>query len=240
MRRSHVLTEAPCTNAGFAQFPPPADTLREAEAARLRAEQEEATANADREARWQAETAAKAAKAFDNGLAQGRTEAARKLESLLAGLQHTSADLKAALLAEAEKLAVELAIGLAHAAICTQVQFDQKVLRAALDEALAHTSPDSVLRIRVSPDDLAAARELGVNLRRHEVEISADASVGRGGCTLDTRLGEIDSSVERRWQAAEQVLRDSAGAALSKASAGGSPVAAEQFTGPQPVPLVDC
>ena len=217
MRRSHVLSESAWSNAGFAQFPPPADKVREADEKRRRAEAEEARkqaeaqANAEREARWAAQTAEKVAKAFDEGLNQGRKEAAGRLESLLAGLQKTSAGLKATLLAEAEKLAVELAVELAGAVVRTQVSFDEKVLHAALGDALARTSPENVLRIRVNPDDLAAAQELGAGLRLHEVEISADASIGRGGCAMDTRLGEIDSSIEQRWLAAEQVLRESCG-----------------------------
>jgi len=184
----------------------------ESEAARERkareAQQAARKAEAERKARETAEWNAKVAEAFEQGLAQGEQRAAAKVRGLVAALDTALGGLAACLTAEAEKHAVELAKRLASEVMCAQVLFDEHVLRAALGEALQRTPAESLLRLRVNPDDLAAARQLCGELAAGHVETCADASVGRGGCVAETNLGQIDSTIERRWEAAAKLLAE--------------------------------
>lgn len=209
MRQSSVMTNVPVQRASFAEIASPQEQRRQTEdaEARRRAEAEAlARAQAEKEARIRADAAAKAREAFEAGLAKGRAEAAQTFDSLAQAFAKASIDLRAELEAEAESQAVKLAVDLAEVVIRTQVQFDQAALRAALAEAIARTPAENVLRLRVNPDDLAAARELGASLHLEQAEIVADPAVGRGGCIAHTALGLIDSTVEHRWEAARQVL----------------------------------
>jgi len=161
--------------------------------------------------RLEAEWAAKMNKAFERGLAQGEARAAEKTALLVKALgeaQQRIADFKARLEVEAEKQAVELAVKLAETVIRTQVLFDAGVLRSALDEALQRAPEGSVARVRVNPDDLAAAQSLEGALPGGAADIVADGSIGRGGCIVETNMGEINSTVEHRWEAAQKLLRE--------------------------------
>jgi len=207
VRQSSVLNDVRIQRASFAEITSAQEERRESEeaAARRRAEAL-ARAQAEKDARRQAEAAARVREAFDAGFAKGQQAAAEKLDRLAVAFRTAYVDLRAALEAEAENKIVELAIGLAESVMRTQVQFDAAVLRAALAEVLARTPPETVLRVRVNPDDLAAARELGASLHLEQAEIAADPEIGRGGCAVHTSLGLIDSSLECRWEAARQLL----------------------------------
>lgn len=209
MRRSQVLESASTSLPGFSQLGGPSDKQRAAMEADARRK-----ADAEREARWQADLAAKVNQAFERGLAQGRKHAAAELDPLIAGLRRAHAELAAVFEAEAERHALALALNLAQTVIQTQVKFDPAVLEAALREAVGRTSADAIVRIRVNPDDLAAAQGLCAPLGLGHVEMIADASLARGGCIVDTRLGEIHSTIEHRWQAARELLEQTARADL--------------------------
>lgn len=163
--------------------------------------------------RREAEWTAKVDQAFENGLAQGRERAAEKMALLVQALEKSHRDLlgfRAAIETEAEKQAVGLALGLAQTVMRTQVAFDADVLRSALDEAVKWAPAESILRVRVNTDDLAAAESLCKPLAAGRVEIVADAAIGRGGCVVETKLGDLDSTIEQRWEAAAKLLRAAA------------------------------
>ncbi|HUS57334.1 MAG TPA: FliH/SctL family protein [Planctomycetota bacterium] len=200
MRRSSVIEVSPNSVAGAAFVQLATDADREKKA--REAEQ------AARKAREAAEWTAKVSKALAQGEAQGEKKAAERVQSLVAALEQAHGMLCARLVAEAETQTVELAQRLASMAMRTQVQWDESVLKAALNEALQRTAIENVLRLRVNPDDLTAASILCGQLSATHVQLTGDPGVGRGGCIIDTNLGEIDSTIERRWQAALKLLAE--------------------------------
>jgi flagellar assembly protein FliH len=177
---------------------------------------ESSTAKANKEAQEaerlqiEAEWNAKVNQAFDKGLALGNQRAAEKVDLLVQALDKSHRDLlgfREAIEAEAEKQAVGLAVGLAQAVIRTQVAFDPDVLRSALGEAVKRAPADGILRVRVNTDDLAAAEPLCGQLVTGRVEVVADPAIGRGGCVVETKLGDLESTIEQRWEAAAELLR---------------------------------
>jgi len=201
VRRSDVLENAFVSGVRFAELGPG----RRAERPMIVAPGGEVRCE-----RVEAEWTAKMNKAFERGLAQGEAHAQEKVKLLVQALgeaRRELADLAVGLEAKAEKHAVELALKLTEIVMRTQPAFDENALRSALDEALRRTAPDAVLRIRVNPADVEPARSLGEPAAQ-DVEIVADPDVGRGGCVLDTKLGEIDSTIEYRWEAAQKLLRE--------------------------------
>jgi len=204
MRKSNVIENAFASSL----------RLDELEGSGRGGEEEERAAQerAAEKARLEAEWSAKMNRAFERGLAQGEAHAAEKLAPLMKALQQARAQLVGmceGLEAEAQRQIVALATKLAEVVIRTQVAFDESVLKASLDEALKRTVPSSVVRIRVSPRDLAAAEKLGAELGADGLVVEGDASIGPGGCAIETQLGEIFSTIEHRWEAAAQLLQDS-------------------------------
>jgi flagellar assembly protein FliH len=205
MRKSNVLENAFVSSVHFGQ-------LAKREPKNSRQLIEEKSRDAER-ATLEAEWTAKMNKAFERGLAQGEAHAAETLKPLLRAFEKARgelAGLRAGIEAEAEREIVDLAVKLAETVVQTQVGFDRKALRSALGQALRRAPEGRVLRIRVNPGDLEAARSVGVEPAAEGVEILGDAGVGRGGCVVETELGQIYSTIESRWEAAQRLLLNEA------------------------------
>jgi len=203
VKRSNVLDNAFVSNVRFAEF--------DGECREVIGPDGRIISRGAGQTRLQAEWTAKMNKAFERGLAQGEAHAAEKPAQLVKALGKARGDLAelmAGVEVEAEKQAVELALKLAETVIRTQVLFDANILRSALNEAVQRAPEGSILRVRVNPNDLAAAESQAGALTTDNVEITSDADVGRGGCVVETKLGDIDSTIEHRWEAAEKLLRE--------------------------------
>ncbi|TDM09410.1 MAG: hypothetical protein C4K60_09075 [Ideonella sp. MAG2] len=63
------------------------------------------------------------------------------------------------------------------------------------------------LRLRMHPQDLALIETgAGEDLRARHVLLLADPALSRGGCVVETNMGEVDARVEARWQQAAGVF----------------------------------
>jgi len=232
MRSSSVLDSTHAVSACFHELPVDAAESHANSPHRLRERQARAKNAAAEQTKREAEAAGKkreaelkaaAEEAFRKGRDAGEKEAAAKIKPLANALQQAHDELekqRGELIEQAEAHAVELAVRLAETAVNAQLACTSSVLHAALKEAVTRTAPEKILRVRVNPQDLEAAAELGVQLGRDNVEILPSDHIGRGGCRLETKLGDIASTVESRWQAAEELIR---AAMLEKDAADDSP-----------------
>src|SRR5690606_13340423 len=69
------------------------------------------------------------------------------------------------------------------------------------------TSKEAILKLRVHPDDL----DLVDQYLQHDIGVShwrllADASIERGGCLAETVLGNIDATLQTRWERVTSAL----------------------------------
>lgn len=137
---------------------------------------------------------------YDAGYAQGaaraQTEAAR-LAQLIESVRHETTGLEQRI---AEDL-VRLALTLARTLVRESLAVHPELVAAIVRESIADVPPFSQgTRLRLHPDDVALLRshlekELGA-----EWMIVEDASLLRGGCRIETSAGEIDATLQTRWQ----------------------------------------
>ncbi|HEX4521672.1 MAG TPA: FliH/SctL family protein [Gaiellaceae bacterium] len=153
----------------------------------------------------------------DEGLAAGRALAEAELEPLRAALVGATAALGAArdeVVAVAEARAVELSVLLAQKIVTTALELDPKVLLSVVEGALRHLVDADEVILEVNPAD--------VELVEAEIEalhpstagpmviaVAGERRVGRGGCVVRTRDGEIDARIETQLERAGEILRRS-------------------------------
>jgi flagellar assembly protein FliH len=137
---------------------------------------------------------------YDAGYAQGAARAqseAARLAQLIETVRHETTGLEQRI---AEDL-VRLALTLARSLVRESLAVHPELVAAIVRESIADVPPFSQgTRLRLHPEDAAL-------LRAHlEQELSADwivvedASLLRGGCRIETSAGEIDATLQTRWQ----------------------------------------
>jgi len=100
-----------------------------------------------------------------------------------------------------ETVAVETAVAIAEKILYTTLERRPEVAIGMISEALRLAAGHSQLRVQLHPDDIAQlgaqAQDLVQSLSAcAEAVIIPDATVGRGGCRIETRHGEIDAQVD--------------------------------------------
>lgn len=137
---------------------------------------------------------------FDAGHAQGAARAAeeaRRLASLYEAVRQETSGLEQRI---AEDL-VRLALTLARSLVRESLAVHPELVTAIVRESVAEVPPFSQSpRLKLHPEDAALlATHLGSELGP-EWSLVEDASIRRGGCRIETSAGEIDATLETRWQ----------------------------------------
>ncbi|MDX2029419.1 MAG: FliH/SctL family protein [Blastocatellia bacterium] len=170
-----------------------------AEAARLVADAQARAAEIERTAR-------------DNGLSGARSEVRAEIDHAIADLraQLTAsldevAFLRADLTARAERDLVRLALEIAKKVVHREVRVDHEVALTLARVALGRLHSRANAVVRLHPDDYA---HVSANRERlggeATVEIIEDRSVGRGGCVVQSEMGEIDARIEQQFAEIER------------------------------------
>ncbi len=150
--------------------------------------------------------------AHERGLEAGRTLAAAEVEVLAAPLREeltASLDaldnLRAALAVRAERDMVRLAVEMAKKIVRREVTLDGDVALTLARVALGRLHSRAAAVVRLHPDDCAyaVARVEGL-ARGRSIEIIADTTVARGGCLVETEMGDIDARIEQQFAELER------------------------------------
>ena len=157
--------------------------------------------------------------AYEQGCRQGE-EAARQaltaqLSPVLSAFQQATTEivhLRATVLQQAEEDIITLAFQLARKIIQYEALEHREVLAATLTRALEHVVQQDQIVVRVHPDDVHYAAEIKEELghARGDIEtltVKGDASIGRGGCLVESSLGTIDARIEAQLEELEQRFR---------------------------------
>lgn len=160
---------------------------------------------------------------FNDGLEKGAAEgeqtgfnrAAEKLEPLLDGLQQgliQLCELRQETYQRIEEEVVELALAIARKVICREIEMDKEVVVCVAREALAKVEDPGKIKIKMNPSDVQFINETKYRLSEiiDEIEyvtIEAEDGIQRGGCVIETNLGEIDARIEKQLQAVEESFR---------------------------------
>jgi len=158
----------------------------------------------------QAELALAREEAIRQGFASGRElalEQAARLRSIATGLQDAAA-LAEQDLAEA---VLRLGIDLARNVIRSELQSHPEALLACVRDALSG-APEvfGTFELLLHPEDVEIVRTaLEGETHLGNWRIIPDPGVGRGGCRLTSRSGDIDATLATRWrQALAQLGRE--------------------------------
>lgn len=145
---------------------------------------------------------------YQEGLARGREEARvlglaewqGQLEALRAEAEAFVAS-REALLAEAEPDLVRLSLMIASK-ILTREPKDANLIRGMVQTAIARLNGETVVRVRLNPQD---AGKLHNPLQGPpKFEVVADAEVGCGGCVVETQTGRVDATFASQF---EEIVR---------------------------------
>jgi flagellar assembly protein FliH len=175
------------------------------------AEERLAAAEAEREAELDAARAA----GYDEGLAAGRAEvsaAGRALASAAARLDEASA----AAAADAEPVAVELALRLAAKVLAGELEARPERVLDVVRGALRRLTDPLPATLLVNPEDAELVRASIADFSvEHggELSVREERRVERGGCVVQTQAGELDAQISAQLERATKVVAQAAGAA---------------------------
>ncbi|HEY9279635.1 MAG TPA: flagellar assembly protein FliH [Eoetvoesiella sp.] len=138
---------------------------------------------------------------FSSGHNEGQAKAAqetRQLEIIAAAC----ADAIASIESQTGQALISLAISIAQQVIRTTLEVDPgKILDIVRDIVHVDGNSDGILRLRVNPADLALIRaQMGDDPEMKNWRLLSDDSIERGGCIAETSLGDIDATLQTRWQ----------------------------------------
>jgi flagellar assembly protein FliH len=137
-----------------------------------------------------------------------------QLATLAPSLQKVVADIrhaKQAWLTQWEKSGVRVATAIARRVVRRELSRDPSIAATWLREALELAAGNSLLRVHMHPDDLAAlapqrdtfAREIG---SLTPIEWIGDPEITAGGCRVETQFGCVDQQLESQLARIEEEL----------------------------------
>ena len=137
---------------------------------------------------------------YDAGYARGTAVAASEAARLADLVE--SAGLEMSVLEQnvAEDL-LRLALTLARTLVRESLKVHPELVEAIVRETVRDVPPfGQGTRLRLNPDDAALlTKRLGAELDT-QWSIVSDETMTRGGCRVESSTGEIDASMETRWQ----------------------------------------
>jgi len=155
------------------------------------------------------------AEGYAAGLAEGQATAREHAERL-AALTDALAQSLRALEADMGQALITLALAVAQKIVGDTLTHQPDAMLACVRNALRLDANATPLRLWLHPDDLAiVTARLADELCEGDCHIQADASISRGGCRVETAFGEIDATLQTRWQQAITALAGTAGASSS-------------------------
>lgn len=145
--------------------------------------------------------------AYEEGFRQGQQdgrevglkaleEVTRRLRDLLTEL----AGLRKRLFREREEEMVHLALAVARQVVGRELKSDPGLLRGLLHQAFQALTHRDGLRLHLHPGDLEVLSEALQEGWPPELELVADAGLTPGGFRLETAVGELDGTLETRWE----------------------------------------
>lgn len=163
-----------------------------------------------------------ASEAYRQGYEAGRDEASKKsrdeFERRIGEISEDFSSLTREFAAEVarydqdfEKAIVTLALAVARRVVAREIEADEGAVLARSREAIRKIIGVEKIKIHVSPSDEEYIREHRNELSTYadsvkEIVIEADSKVERGGCVIESDLGNIDARVSTQFELIEEAL----------------------------------
>jgi len=147
----------------------------------------------------------------ETGHAEGHAkglEAAHSEAEALQRLAASCAESIGRIEAETGDALVSLALRVAEQVLRSTLQTEpERILDLIRDVVHVDGAQQGVLKLRLHPEDLELVDQyLQQDASISQWRLQADASIERGGCIVETALGNIDATLETRWQRVASTL----------------------------------
>ncbi len=172
--------------------------------------------------------AAPTAAAAREQLEEARREGHRQAMNEAAGALVQAADalsqaldevsrLRATLLKNSTEDMVRLVMAIAEQVVGAEIDTRPEFVLETLKSALQHALKADEYQVRVHPEDLALVVEhkplfLAAVSGLRDLRFSADDGVSRGGCVVESHLGQVDATIDSRLDEIRQRLQEHLGA----------------------------
>ncbi|WP_022982818.1 FliH/SctL family protein [Ideonella sp. B508-1] len=141
-------------------------------------------------------------------LEAAKRQFAQQVSAQLAQVSEAFQDGLTELEARLAQTLVESAVTLARQVVRSELQQRPEAVVQVAQEAMAAVVLSARhLRLRLNPEDAALVAEGAADaLKAREVQLVPDADIQRGGCRVESDLGQVDASIETRWAHAAAVF----------------------------------
>jgi flagellar assembly protein FliH len=155
--------------------------------------------------------------AYDKGLAQGRAETLAahkdKLRQAVAALEAGAEALIRVRRQDVERMeseTVRLALAIARKIIGREIE-NGGVIAQVVKSAMGKVADPRGVTLKVNPQDRDAVNSLKQAWLNSDdtgatLELEADESIQRGGCVIETRLGDVDARLDQQLRVIEELL----------------------------------
>ncbi|MFN3921669.1 MAG: FliH/SctL family protein [Caldimicrobium sp.] len=132
------------------------------------------------------------------------SELAKKREELEIFIQRVDKELQELILNLDQEI-LRLAIDMAKKIVLKEVEVDRELLVRIIREALNYIVEGTEILIKVNPEEYSFLQnkieiERAIPLRNYKVKITPDTSISKGGIFIETKMGVIDATFEKRWE----------------------------------------
>ena len=146
------------------------------------------------------------------GLKQGQEQSRAEIDRFASALEGIS-DQWEGLLKDADMQLVDLALAVAGRIIGSSVEIRREPVLQAVQDCLGYLQDKSRVVIKVHPDDLDTVRRhrndwLESLEGMEKLIIEADPGISRGGCIVETPVGDVDAQIEERLKRLRTVLEE--------------------------------
>jgi len=157
--------------------------------------------------------------AFCKGVQQGRAEATAEQQDTIA---MTAAALEKAIAetagirmqeyAHMETETVRMALAIAKKVVGHAAEYGQ-VVATVVKAAMKKVSDPRRLTVKLNPRDLEVVAAIKGELQASDdsdivVELEGDETIGKGGCIIEARLGDVDARIDQQLKIIEQTLTE--------------------------------
>jgi len=146
-------------------------------------------------------------KKLENTLKKDFQEKIRSINTFLKNLEKESKEL----ILNMDKEVLNLALNIAQKLILKEIKRDPEISLRLIKEALNYIAEGTELNIKVNPEEYKFLEE---NLLKYippsqKIKLIPDESISKGGIFIETSLGVIDATFEKRWKKLlETLLKD--------------------------------
>lgn len=158
-------------------------------------------------------------KAYIEGFSKGEKDALesgkRMFETVLNSLREAILELekvKKEICFNAEKEIVELALAIAKKIVGHEVTTKKELILRVVKEALKKVSDRDKINIRINPSDFQVCRDAKFQLsdlvdNTESIIFEEDDKICRGGCVIETNLGDIDARIQEQLRVVEETFK---------------------------------